>query len=108
MRLIGRNDLFLLVGVSAALFTIVSRPLGRILAYAYEVDQSRGQQLLPGLVILTAVFVFHQVRKRHEWPKWRAWSALGRRLGSRSSTTRYVTPSRGISPRSSKVVWRGR
>ena len=66
MRLIGRNDLFLLVGVSAALFTIVSRPLGRVLAYAYEVDQSRGQQLLPGLVILTAVFVFHQVRKRHE------------------------------------------
>lgn len=66
MRLIGRHDLFLLLGVTIALFTIVSRPLGRLLAYAYEVDESRGQQLLPGLVILAVVFMFHQVRKRHE------------------------------------------
>jgi len=68
MRLGGRNrnDLFLLVGVTAALFTIVSRPLGRILDYAHQIDQARGLQLLPALVILAVVFVLHQVRKRHE------------------------------------------
>ena len=66
MRLIGGNDLLLLLGVWTALFTIVSQPLGRALAYAYEVDQSRGLQLLPALVILVVVFTFHQVRKRHE------------------------------------------
>jgi len=61
-----RNDLLLLLGVWTALFTIVSQPLGRALAYAYEVDQARGLQLLPALVILAVVFTFHQVRKRHE------------------------------------------
>ena len=66
MRLIKGNDLFLLLGVWTALFTIVSRPFGNALAYAYEVDQNRGLQLLPALVILAVVFTFHQVRKRHE------------------------------------------
>ncbi len=66
MRLIGRNDLFLLIGLTAALFTIISRPLGRVLDYAREIDQSWGLQLVPGLVILAVVFMFHQVRKRHE------------------------------------------
>ena len=61
-----RNDLLLLLGVWTALFTIVSQPLGRALAYAYEVDQARGLQLLPALVILAVVFTVHQVRRRHE------------------------------------------
>ncbi|MBI2188609.1 MAG: GGDEF domain-containing protein [Acidobacteria bacterium] len=66
MRLISRSDLFLLVGLTAALFTIISRPLGRVLDAAHEIDQDLGLQLLPGLVILAVVFVFHQIRKRHE------------------------------------------
>jgi diguanylate cyclase (GGDEF)-like protein len=66
MRLISRNDLFLLLGLTVALFAIVSRPLGRVLAFAQDIDESRGLQLLPGLVILAVVFMFHQVRKRHE------------------------------------------
>jgi diguanylate cyclase (GGDEF)-like protein len=66
MRLIGRNDLFLLIGLTVALFAIFSRPLARVLDYAHQVDQSRGFQLLPGLVILAVVFMFHQVRKRDE------------------------------------------
>jgi len=68
MRLDGRNrnDLFLLVGVAAALLAILSRPLGRVLDLARQVDQEQGLQLLPGLVILAVVFVFYQVRKRHE------------------------------------------
>lgn len=66
MRLTRGNDLLLLLGVWTALFTLVSQPLGRALAYAYEIDQSQGLQLLPALVILAVVFTFHQVRKRHE------------------------------------------
>lgn len=66
MRLIGRNDLFLLIGLTAALFTIISRPLGLVVDYAREADHSFGLQLVPGLVILAVVFMFHQVRKRHE------------------------------------------
>ena len=66
MRLIGRNDLFLLLGLTAALFAIFSRPLARALDWAREIDRSWGLQLVPGLVILAVVFTFHQVRKRHE------------------------------------------
>lgn len=66
MRLIDRNDLFLLIGLTVALFTIVSRPLGLVVDYAREADHSFGLQLVPGLVILAVVFMFHQVRKRHE------------------------------------------
>ena len=66
MRLIGRNDLFLLVGLTIALFAIVSRPLARVLDYAREIDRSWDLQLVPGLVILAVVFMFHQMRKRLE------------------------------------------
>lgn len=86
MRLIGRNDLFLLLGLTAALFAIVSRPLARVLDYAREIDESWGLQLLPGLVILAVVFVFHQVRKRHET---RA-EALASAAEARQATARAV------------------
>jgi diguanylate cyclase (GGDEF)-like protein len=66
MRIIGRNDLFLLLGLAVALFAITSRPIGRALVYAQEIERSMGLQLLPGLVILAGVFIFHLVRKRHE------------------------------------------
>src|SRR5688500_9144720 len=66
MRLIGRNDLFLLLGLTVALFAIFSRPLARGLDVLNQIDQSQGLQLLPGLVILTVVYFFHQQRKRHE------------------------------------------
>lgn len=66
VRVIGRNDLFLLLGLTVALFAIVSRPLARVLDYAREIDRSWDLQLLPGLVILAVVFMFHQMRKRLE------------------------------------------
>ena len=66
MRMINRNDLFLLLGLAVALFAITSRPIGRALAYVQEIERSMGLQLLPGLVILAVVYVFHLVRKRHE------------------------------------------
>ena len=66
MRLIKGNDLFLVLGVWTALFTVLWRPLGRAMAYAYEIDQTRELQLLPAFVILTLVFSVHHVRKRQE------------------------------------------
>lgn len=66
MRLKDGNDLFLLVGVWLALFVVVSRPLGRLMALAFEANESYGQQLLSALVILSVVLTVHQMRKRHE------------------------------------------
>ena len=66
MRLIDRNDLFLLLGLSVALGVIVSQPLGDLLDYIHTIEEASGLQLLPGLVILAVAYSFHQVRKRHE------------------------------------------
>jgi diguanylate cyclase (GGDEF)-like protein len=66
MRLGSRNDLFLLIGLALALFAIVSRPLGDLLDYARDIGEGWDLELLPGLVILAAVFMIHQFRKRNE------------------------------------------
>jgi diguanylate cyclase (GGDEF)-like protein len=66
MRLVGRHDLYWLVVIAVTIFAIFFPPVGRVLTYAQDVDQRRGLQLLPGLVVLTAAFLFHQLRKRQE------------------------------------------
>jgi hypothetical protein len=66
MRLLGRNDAVLLVGLTVALFVVFSRPIATVLDYAREIEQSSGLLLTPALVILFGVFVFHQLRKRAE------------------------------------------
>src|SRR5688500_15556559 len=84
MRLIGRNDLFLLVGLTIALFAIFSGPLARALDFVIQIDQARQVRLLPGLVILTVVYIVHQQRKRLEM---RA-SALSAAAEARQATER--------------------
>jgi diguanylate cyclase (GGDEF)-like protein len=64
MRLASRNDAFLLGGLAVALFVVFARPIGRALTFAQEVDERRGVQLLPALVILAAVLIVHLVRRR--------------------------------------------
>ena len=54
------------MGVWLALFVVVSRPLGRLMALVFEVDESYGQQLLSKLVILSVVLTILQMRKRYE------------------------------------------
>lgn len=66
MRAFGRNDAALLGALTVALFIVLSRPLGRLLEYAREVETSTGLQLLPGLIILVTVFLFQQLLKRQE------------------------------------------
>jgi diguanylate cyclase (GGDEF)-like protein len=66
MRLVGRHDVYWLVVITIAVFAIFSRPLGTLLDYAHDLDRARGLQLMPGLVVLTGAFFFHQFRKRQE------------------------------------------
>ncbi len=66
MRIVGRNDVFLIGGLAIALWVVSSRQLGTLLDRAREIDHSRGLQLVPGLAILAVVFLVHQFRKRQE------------------------------------------
>jgi diguanylate cyclase (GGDEF)-like protein len=66
MRVMGRNDAVLMVGLTVALFVIFSGPVARLLDYVREVEQAHGLQLLPALVILATIFSFHQLGKRQE------------------------------------------
>ena len=66
MRLVGRHDLFLLGGLAVALFVVFSQALARLFELVHDIERSSGLRLLPALVILAGVFVFHQLRNRHE------------------------------------------
>ena len=66
MRLSGRQDALLLYGLALALVVIFARPVRYLLDLARDIETSSGLALVPALVILTGVFLFHQVRKRQE------------------------------------------
>ena len=66
VRLIARNDIYLLLGLTVATFVIFSRPLTRVLEYTRDIERTWELQLLPGLVILAVMLMFHEVRKRHD------------------------------------------
>src|ERR1700704_2060202 len=66
MNLIGRQDRFLLGGLAVALVVVFARPINYLLDLAREVEQSSGLALVPALIILTVLFVFHQQGKRQE------------------------------------------
>jgi len=66
MRVMGRNDVVLMVGLTVALFVIFSGPVSRLLDYVREIEETRGLHLLPALFILATTFSFHQLRKRQE------------------------------------------
>jgi diguanylate cyclase (GGDEF)-like protein len=66
MRVMGRNDVVLMVGLTIALFVIFSGPVSRFLDYVREIEMTRGLHLLPALLILATVFSLHQLSKRQE------------------------------------------
>jgi diguanylate cyclase (GGDEF)-like protein len=66
MNLVARQDRVLLGGLALALIVVSARPIRYLLDLAREVEQSSGLALVPALIILTAVFVFHQQGKRQE------------------------------------------
>ena len=66
MNLVPRRDRVLLVGLAATALVVFARPIRYLLDLAYQVEQSSGLALIPGLIILTVVFLFHQQSKRQE------------------------------------------
>ena len=66
MNLMARRDRVLLAGLAVALVVVFVRPIRYLLDVAREVEQSSGLALVPALIILTVVFLFHQQGKREE------------------------------------------
>jgi diguanylate cyclase (GGDEF)-like protein len=65
MRIFGRQDLLLIGALSTALVIVFSGPISRLLDYVREIERQSGLTLLPALVLLTAVFFFHQYRRNN-------------------------------------------
>jgi diguanylate cyclase (GGDEF)-like protein len=66
MRLFSRRDRLLLIGLTGAVSVIFARRLSRLLDVARQDEQGYGLALIPGLIILTVVFLMHQLAKRQE------------------------------------------
>jgi len=66
MRLFGRNDIVLLGSLAVALWVLFSQPLQRVFEFIRDVEDTYQVHLLPALMILVGMFIFHQYRKREE------------------------------------------
>ena len=66
MNFFDRQDRMLLLGLALALIVIFARPIRYLLDLARDVENSFGLALVPALIILTGVFLFHQQGKRQE------------------------------------------
>jgi diguanylate cyclase (GGDEF)-like protein len=66
VKYIPRDDRVLLGGLAVTLLVVFARPIRYLLDLAYQVEQNSGLALLPGLIILTVVFLFQQQAKRQE------------------------------------------
>jgi diguanylate cyclase (GGDEF)-like protein len=66
MRLFRRQDALLLAGLTAAIVIIFAAPISKLLDYTREMERQTGLALLPALLLLTAIYVVHELRKRHE------------------------------------------
>ena len=66
MNLFDPQDRVLLAGLALALIVIFARPIRYLLDLAREVERSSGLALVPALIILSVMFLFHQAAKRRE------------------------------------------
>ena len=66
MRLFGRNDIVLLGTLAIALWVVFSQPLQQVFDFVRDIEDTYQVRLLPALMILVGMFVFHQYRKREE------------------------------------------
>lgn len=66
MPLFRRQDTLLVAGLAAAFIVIFSGSVTRLLDYARDIERQSGLSLVPGLLLLVVIYVFHQLRKRHE------------------------------------------
>jgi diguanylate cyclase (GGDEF)-like protein len=66
LRLTGRHDSLLLAGLAFALLLVFQRSIQQLLDVARGIEHAYGVALVPALLILTVMFVFHQHAKRRE------------------------------------------
>ena len=66
MNVLDRQDRTLVAGLILALIVVFARPIQYLFDMAREVEQNSGLALVPALVILTIVLVWHQQGKRKE------------------------------------------
>lgn len=66
MRLVGRHDLLLIGGLGLAIAVLFLRPISPLLDAVRNIERGIGLQLVPALLILAGVFIYHQLRKRME------------------------------------------
>jgi len=66
IRVAGRHDSLLLAGFTFALLVIFQRSLQYLLTVANDIERMYGVALIPALLILTVMFVFHLQANRRE------------------------------------------
>jgi diguanylate cyclase (GGDEF)-like protein len=66
MNLMAPQDRVLLGGLAVAVIILFARPIRHLLDLTQEVERSSGLALTPALLILAAVFLFHQQGKRQD------------------------------------------
>jgi diguanylate cyclase (GGDEF)-like protein len=66
MNLIRPRDRLLVAGLAVALIVVFSRQVLQLIDLARQVERASGLGLIPALLILVVVFLFHQQGKRQE------------------------------------------
>src|SRR5215471_9446137 len=66
IRVSGRHDPVLLAGFTLALLIVFQRSLQYLLAVASDIERTYGVALIPALLILSVMFVFHLHANRRE------------------------------------------
>ncbi len=86
MRVLGRDDARLFLGLTIGLVVVFARPIGRLLDVARDVERTYGLSLIPGLIVLVMVLVYHLQEKRQTVKaEAAAASATARQAEQRSS-----------------------
>ena len=65
MRLLSRNDTPLVIGLLASTVILFQQPLRSLLDLVYEIETLYRLDLVPALVVLCAVLLFHQFSRHH-------------------------------------------
>src|SRR5258705_1650164 len=65
-RVTGRHDSLLLAGFAFALLVIFQRSLQFLFTVASDIERTYGVALIPALLILSVMFVFHMSANRRE------------------------------------------
>src|SRR5687767_3485948 len=80
VRILGRHDSVLLGGLTFALLVVFQPSVQYVLEMAREIERHYGVALVPALVILSLMFIFHQQANRREMKAEAASAAMEARL----------------------------